>query len=172
MENRDSDLLRSLGVPIAYGIDPFLPSYTDAVELEVVERNVIGRWQKLAPQTALDWRAMRDAAADSGVVLLLVSGYRSIDDQAALFRKKLAAGQAIDEILQVNAAPGYSQHHTGKAVDIATPQSRPLTEEFGSTAAYEWLTINAVRFGFAMPYTRENRFGICFEPWHWSQLDN
>jgi D-alanyl-D-alanine carboxypeptidase len=99
---------------------------------------------------------------------LLVSGFRSVDYQAGLIRTKLDRGQAIEAILQVNAAPGFSEHHTGQAVDIATPGSRPLTEEFEDTPAFEWLTREADRFGFSMSYPRNNPFGLIYEPWHWS----
>src|SRR5690606_19361428 len=119
-----------LGIPPEYGIDPPLPSYADAERLEEVEPNIIGRMERLAPRTADDWRSMKAAAAEDGVALLLVSGFRSVERQIDLIRAKLARGEDIATILAVNAAPGYSQHHTGRAVDIATPGFRPLTEEF------------------------------------------
>jgi LAS superfamily LD-carboxypeptidase LdcB len=59
----------------------------------------------------------------------------------------------------------------GRAVDVATPGCRPLTEEFELTPAFAWLVDNAGRFGFAMPYGRNNAYGLSYEPWHWSQLD-
>jgi D-alanyl-D-alanine carboxypeptidase len=68
----------------------------------------------------------------------------------------------------VNAAPGFSQHHTGAAVDIASPGSRPLTEEFDQSGAFEWLTRNAANYGFSMTYPRENPWGFVYEPWHWA----
>ena len=74
----------------------------------------------------------------------------------------------ITDILEVNTAPGYSEHHTGRAVDIATPGSRPLTEDFESTDAFRWLQAEATGFGFAMTYPRDNPWGIIYEPWHWS----
>jgi D-alanyl-D-alanine carboxypeptidase len=91
-----------------------------------------------------------------------------VDYQADLIRKKIAAGQQIADILEVNTAPGFSEHHTGRAVDIATPGSRPLTEDFENTEAFQWLTTEAARFGFSMTYPRENPWGISYEPWHWS----
>jgi D-alanyl-D-alanine carboxypeptidase len=90
--------------------------------------------------------------------------------QADLIRKKLAAGQDIASILKVNAAPGFSEHHTGRAVDIATPGSRPLTDEFDGTRAFAWLQDHAQRHSFSMPYGRDNVYGFAYEPWHWSQL--
>jgi D-alanyl-D-alanine carboxypeptidase len=71
----------------------------------------------------------------------------------------------------VNAAPGHSEHHTGRAVDIATPGSRPLTEEFEQTDAFRWLSSRAVEFGFSLTYPRDNPWGIAYEPWHWSLKD-
>ena len=104
----------------------------------------------------------------SGIQLLIVSGFRGIEYQAGLIRKKLEAGQRIDDILKVNAAPGFSEHHAGTAVDIATPGSRPLTEEFEDTNAFRWLESRAIEFGFSMTYPRNNPWGILYEPWHWS----
>ncbi len=53
-------------------------------------------------------------------------------------------------------------------MDIATPGSRPLTEEFEETPAFKWLTENAETFGFSMTYPRDNPYGVIYEPWHWS----
>ena len=41
------------------------------------------------------------------------------------------------------AAPGYSEHHTGRAVDLTTPACDPLAEEFENTQAFDWLHLNA-----------------------------
>jgi D-alanyl-D-alanine carboxypeptidase len=166
----NSELFADLGIPIDYGRNPRRPAYAEAHELEDVEPNIIGRMQQLAPDTARDWRRMKSAAHADGVELLLVSGFRSVRHQADLIRRKLAAGVEIATILDVNAAPGFSEHHTGRAIDVATPGTRPLTEEFESSAAFAWLTEHGARFGFTMPYGRNNSYGFTYEPWHWSQL--
>lgn len=165
------DPFADLRIPSDYGRNPRRPKFKEATELEEVEPNVVGTMQRLAPETAAAWRKMKQAAADAGVQLLLVSGFRSIGHQAEIIRRKLAAGQSIQEILAVNAAPGFSEHHTGRAADIATPGTRPLTEEFETSTAFRWLQANAATFGFRMPYGRGNRFGFVYEPWHWSQVD-
>jgi D-alanyl-D-alanine carboxypeptidase len=166
----NSELFANLGIPIDYGRDPRRPGYTEAQDLEDVEPNILGRMQRLAPPTARAWREMKAAAFADGIELLLVSGFRSVRYQADLIRNKLAAGHDIESILKVNAAPGFSEHHTGRAVDIATPGSRPLTADFESSAAFAWLGKHAGRHGFAMPYGRNNIYGFSYEPWHWSQL--
>jgi zinc D-Ala-D-Ala carboxypeptidase len=131
-----SELFADLGIPSDYGRDPRRPKFAEATELMDVEPNVVGTMQRLAPETATAWHTMKASAADDGVPLLLVSGFRSVRHQADIIRRKLAAGQSIGAILAVNAAPGFSEHHTGRAVDIATPGTRPLTAEFESSAAF------------------------------------
>ena len=64
---------------------------------------------------------MKSCAAESEITLHLISAYRSPDYQYELLKRKLDAGQSLEQILQVNAAPGYSEHHTGRAVDVGTP---------------------------------------------------
>ena len=162
------ELHQELGIPADYGKSGGPPSYDEAQELVEVGPNLVGRMQRLAPAAAQQWQVMVDAAAADGVTLLIVSGFRSYEYQAALIRKKINAGQSITKILAVNAAPGHSEHHTGLAVDIATPGSRPLTEEFEDSRAFAWLGENAGRFGFSMSYPRDNPWGIIYEPWHWA----
>ena len=163
----DAALLAELNIPSSYGTDPHLQVYGETADLEEVEENIVGRMQKLRPQSCLAWRAMQAAAAREAIDLLLVSGFRSIEYQAGLIRRNLTAGQHIADILKVNVAPGYSQHHTGDAIDIATPGYKPLLEEFEDSPAFEWLRDNAAQYGFTLSYPRDNPEGIAYEPWHW-----
>jgi D-alanyl-D-alanine carboxypeptidase len=164
------ELHTELGIPDDYGLGGLRPVFEEAEELVEVGPNLVGRMQRLTPDTAASWQDMLTAARDEGVTLLIVSGYRSFEYQASLIRKKLNAGQVLSDILKVNAAPGFSEHHTGRAVDIATPGSRPLTEEFESSPAFAWLTQNAARYGFSMSYPPGNIQGYIYEPWHWAKL--
>jgi D-alanyl-D-alanine carboxypeptidase len=162
------ELHAELGIPASYRLDTGLPTYVEPAELVEIGPNLVGRMQRLTPEAARQWQGMVAEADKVGIQLLIVSGFRGIDYQAGLIRKKIEAGQSIGEILKVNTAPGHSEHHTGCAVDIATPGSRPLTEEFEDTDAYRWLESRAIEFGFSMTYPRDNPWGIAFEPWHWS----
>lgn len=161
-------LHQQLGIPAGYGDERNLPRYEEARDLIDIGPNLVGRMQRLTVAAAANWQELVAAAAADGIRLLIVSGYRSYEYQAELIRKKISAGQTIEEILKVSAAPGYSQHHTGSAVDIATPGSRPLTEEFETSDAFGWLTDHAAEYGFSMTYPRDNPYGFIFEPWHWS----
>ena len=107
-------------------------------------------------------RRLRD-----GLVLEAISGYRSHDYQLGIFERKLARGLSVDDILTVNAAPGYSEHHSGLALDIGAPGEPPAEESFELTPAFAWLHERAGGYGFAMSYPRDNPHGIVYEPWHW-----
>ena len=139
----------------------------EARKLVVAEIDACGREQRLVPAAAAAWRAMKAAAADADVALHLVSAFRSFERQCEIVRAKLAAGQSLKRILEVSAPPGYSEHHTGRAIDIGARENDPLDEAFDTTAAFAWLTRNAASHGFALSYPRGNRYGYRYEPWHW-----
>jgi D-alanyl-D-alanine carboxypeptidase len=117
------------------------------------------------------WLRMQQAALGNGVVLEAISGYRSHDYQLGIFDRKRARGLTVDDILAVNAAPGYSEHHSGLALDIGTPDQPPAEEGFEQTAAFAWLRQHAAGHGFEMSYPRDNPHGIVYEPWHWRFAD-
>ena len=144
-----------------------LPLFAETTRLAPVGLGTDGRDKALAPAAAKGWLAMRAQARTDGVELLLVSGFRSLEFQAVLIRSKLQRGMKIDEIIRVNAPPGYSEHHTGRAVDIGSANCPPLEDAFDRTEAFAWLGKNARRFGFSMSYPKANLHGFAYEPWHW-----
>lgn len=97
-----------------------------------------------------------------------MSAFRSYEAQRRIVERKRAAGQSWGEILAVSMPPGFSEHHTGRALDLTTPGCGPLTEAFEGTAAFAWLAARAAGFGFSLSYPRGNPKGVAFEPWHWA----
>jgi D-alanyl-D-alanine carboxypeptidase len=160
-------LLAELGLPPALYAERPLPLAPEAQRLTPVGLGTDGRDKLLTPSAARAWLSLREAAARDGVELLLISGFRSVDYQAALIRAKLARGLSPEEVLRINAPPGYSEHHSGRAVDIGCAGVAALDEAFETTPAYHWLSQHAARHGFRMSYPRGNRQGYLYEPWHW-----
>ncbi|HYD79010.1 MAG TPA: M15 family metallopeptidase [Paucimonas sp.] len=144
-----------------------LPLCHEAQELVVAETDAAGREYRLAPDAARAWRDMKRAAREDGVVLEIMSAFRSVERQIEIVRAKLACGMSVEAILRASAPPGYSEHHTGCAVDINTPGCDELEGVFEQTEAFRWLTANAGRFGFMLSYPRNNASGFIYEPWHW-----
>jgi D-alanyl-D-alanine carboxypeptidase len=126
----------------------------------------------LHPGAARAWARLRAAAQRDGIVLEAISGYRSHDYQLGIFERKRARGLTVPEILTVNAAPGFSEHHDGRALDIGTPGEPPAEESFEATDAFAWLRDHAIAHGFRMSFPRDNPHGIVYEPWHWYWMND
>ncbi|GAB3732355.1 D-alanyl-D-alanine carboxypeptidase family protein [Luteimonas pelagia] len=160
--------LASLGLDAdAYADRTGLPLVPEPDWLQSAGRDRYARPLWLHVDAAAAWARMRVHALRDGVVLEAISGYRSHDYQLGIFERKRARGLSVDDILSVNAAPGFSEHHSGRALDIGTPGEPPAEESFEATPAFAWLSRHARGHGFAMSYPRDNPHGIVYEPWHW-----
>lgn len=167
--DRLHERLDALGVDADdYGQRTGLPLVAEPDWLALAGSDRYRRPLWLLEPAARAWTRMHANALREDVALEAISGYRSHDYQLGIFERKRARGQAVDEILTVNAAPGYSEHHSGRALDIGTPGEPPAEESFERTPAFDWLTSHAQDYGFTMSYPRNNPHGIVYEPWHWS----
>lgn len=100
---------------------------------------------------------LRDALAQEGVHLDINSAYRSVAAQQALaesYRKKY--GEAY--VKAYVAVPGYSEHHTGLAIDLYLE------------SVDVWAKIHAklADYGFILRYPegKESVTGYAYEAWH------
>jgi D-alanyl-D-alanine carboxypeptidase len=164
--------MNDLGIPADYAVKRRLKPQPEETELVSAVASTDKRTVRLAPGTAAAWKQMRDFASSDGIALEALSGFRSVERQTEIIRGKLKAGEKLEVILQTVAAPGYSEHHTGRAIDIGVPGEPPLTEAFAQTKAYTWLKSHAHDFGFKLSYPKGNRHGFLFEPWHWCHHDD
>lgn len=124
----------------------------------------------LREPAAKAWFALSEDARQAGHSLIALSAFRSKEDQEYLFFEvKRQRGQDTTKRAEVSAPPGYSEHHTGYAIDIGdyANQDTYLSEAFENTAAFKWLEENAGFYGFEMSFPRDNEQGINYEPWHW-----
>ena len=108
-----------------------------------------------------------DGAAEAGIELLGVSGYRSYWTQNELYQTGLSL-RGYDHVSIYVAKPGCSEHQTGLAMDLGVSGCRDLTERFADTDAYKWLRKHAHEYGFIIRYPRGGtaETGYAFEPWH------
>ena len=129
-----------------------------------------GRTERLHAEAAVRFREMQATARQSGLELVTISGFRSKEVQETLFFH-VGQSQSLtpQERALVSAPPGYSEHHTGYAIDIGDGR-RPNTHlsiAFENTAAFQWLQANAAQYGFELSFPRDNEHGVSYEPWHW-----
>ncbi len=164
--------LEELGIPPTLFAHRSLPVFYEPAELMLVETGPDGREHFLVPEAGAAWRKLSAAAAGDGLSLFVASAFRSLEQQAEIIRRKLSLGRSLVQILTSSAPPGYSEHHTGRAVDVATSGCPPFEEEFEHTEAFQWLMLHAGSYGFTLSFPRENRYGYVYEPWHWCYHSN
>ena len=97
-------------------------------------------------RTAKAFRIMAKAASKAGIELRIRSGYRTFAKQAKLY-KQYRRGEG-----NLAAAPGYSNHESGRALDIYITDHR----------AFDWLQAHGTRYGFHRT--------VPGEAWHWEYL--
>lgn len=167
MRDRVAAILRELGIDEERVMRQGLRLQTECSTLVETELDVFGRQPRLDARACVAWQAMKTAALQDGVELQIVSAFRSVEYQKELFLRKLARGDTVETILRVNAAPGFSEHHSGCALDIGTPGFPHLEEVFEQSQAFAWLRMHAAGYGFHMSFPRDNEAGVVYEPWHW-----
>ena len=164
---RIEELARELGIPADYAKLRQLSIRVEATDLVSVGANPEGNNCRLIRPAARGWNYMHAAARKLDIELIPLSAFRSVDRQAQIIRGKLAVGEKITSILDTIAAPGYSEHHTGCAIDIGSDETPPLEEVFADTRAFAWLMLHAEEFGFKLSFPKDNLYGFVYEPWHW-----
>ncbi len=157
----------ALGIPEGYAEQHQLSWIDEPARLHYAGRDYVGRTLWLQHGAMQAWQNLRRAALATGIRLEAVSGFRSIGYQAGILRRKLERGLSVAQVLAINTAPGYSEHHSGRAIDVGTPGCAPAEEAFESTPAFAWLREHAAQYGFRMSYPRDNPHGVIYEPWHW-----
>lgn len=164
--------LSSLGIPFSLVEERNLPMFPDADEFMVIGNNSTGSPYYLIPEAGKAWFKLRDAAKSDRVTLTVASAYRSFQRQYEIVKSKIEKGIAPNVVFSVNAPPGYSEHHTGRALDLGTLNCIPLDKSFEKTSAFSWLQKNAKHYGFELSYPPSNTFGFEYEPWHWCYKRN
>ncbi|HEY9621452.1 MAG TPA: M15 family metallopeptidase [Crinalium sp.] len=161
--------------------DPTLPltrfghllyAEADADRLMVVgsySQDLEQRFERLLPDAGLALMRMIDAARMHGVWIVPVSGFRDAGRQEMLFKLQIQRQGSASAAAKSVAPPGFSEHHTGYAVDLADglARARDVTLRFGETDAFKWLMQNAHDFGFELSFPENNSQGVEYEPWHW-----
>jgi D-alanyl-D-alanine carboxypeptidase len=163
--DRNTPTLSSFDVPHAHRIT--MPRHDEANQLVSIGASFWGGPAHLAPPAAAAWQEMWGDAAKDGINLVIVSAFRSIKEQAALVQTFVERGMAMEDVVRHVAMPGFSEHHTGLAIDIGAVGRLDPVEQFASTVQFSWLMANASRFSFHMTYPENNEFGMTYEPWHW-----
>jgi len=119
------------------------------------------------------------------IKILIQSGTRNFFSQKKIWDEKFNGRRKIPgngditrikdpllrslKILEYSSMPGTSRHHWGTDFDINTLNNLYYEKGEGKII-YQWLEQNALKYGFARPYTKDRADGYREEKWHWSYI--
>ena len=162
--------------PIPLLVNPFNRLPYDFTPHALVPIDDAGR--TATPETVAAFNKMHQSAANAGFNLVISSAYRTIDRQITLFENAgglqfedyhcpTYGAQSIVQLPLRVAPPGFSEHHTGRALDLVCPNGT-LLDRNGPTDMGRWVAQNAYRYGFIVRYKPDNIHitGYISEPWH------
>lgn len=120
----------------------------------------------LTVEAARAYGQMADSAAAAGVPLRVTSSYRSYQSQVSTYNYWVGQNGTVGADT-VSARPGYSEHQTGLALDLAADTCS--LECFAGTAQSTWMLAHAAEYGFVNRYPAglESVTGYSAEPWHY-----
>lgn len=144
----------------------YLPEDYAVEELVMISNGCRLNEMMLEKTTAEAYETMCADMKELGMKIASTSAYRSYETQLALY-DNLVSEMGQTKADQRAAHPGFSEHQTGYAVDIAS-----LTEPnvaFYLSPESDWLKENAYQYGFINRYQEgyESITGVTYEAWHY-----
>lgn len=127
---------------------------------------------RLRSVATADLKNMMFAMDSAGISTIVLSAYRSFQDQDKLFEQYTSI-YGLDKANTFSAQPGHSQHQLGLAVDFTTTEiSNALDNSFANTKAGKWLHDNSYKYGFILSYPDgyDKSTGYEYEPWHYRYI--
>jgi len=119
--------------------------------------------QYLSKVAQVAFEKMCDAALEEDMHILANSAYRSYTDQQNVYDTylNLYGQNYVDNYV---AVPGFSEHQTGLALDVAAKDYNT----FKTSPEYTWMLENAYKYGFILRYPQEKQdiTGYKYEAWH------
>jgi LAS superfamily LD-carboxypeptidase LdcB len=174
----------------AGGMTKFLTGRYEQVTILSEIKDISGtKNHYLLPEVAKQWKAMsmafdKEKSKNSKQSLFLVSTFRNFNQQKSIWESKFSGQRKMREpvkgkspeeivslILEFSSAPGTSRHHWGTDLDLNALENSYFEKGGKGFEIYNWLSINAKRFGFCQPYNAKslrNNKGYEEEKWHWS----
>ena len=137
------------------------------VEEDYIPKNLITVNNFLINKEAYDnFINMKNDILKEGMNIRIISAYRSFSYQDNLYNNYLKK-DSKELVDTYSARPGYSEHHTGLAIDI--DNGKLDFNKFYLTKEFLWMQENAHKYGFILRYPKDKEYitGYSYEPWHY-----
>ena len=144
--------------------------WEECVQIDTVQ-NSLGETLQIEHKTYESFLKLRDALLLEDIQIELDSVYRTVEEQQELwdyFTEKYGEKYTKEYV----AVPGYSEHHTGLAVDIFVIKDGEIIRENDDMIAdkNDFAVIHnyLAEYGFILRYLegKEEITGYSYEPWH------
>ena len=147
-------------------------NWEDVIQLDTVH-NSLGEELQIEHEAYVQYIKLRDELLDEGVQIELDSVYRSVADQQEIWDAWSTDPELGEEYCKLYlAVPGYSEHHTGLAVDIFIMKDgeeiRDNDDMIADTEDFAKIHELLPKYGFILRYLegKEDITGYAYEPWH------
>lgn len=100
--------------------------------------------------------------------VIVVSAFRSVEKQQEIYQDRLDR-YGSEYAASYVADPGYSEHHTGLAMDLSIYTSLGLTYDIEEYKKCAWFNENYDNYGYILRYPEEKAgiTSINYESWHY-----
>jgi len=145
-----------------YGLDKnYVPS-----NLVSLPSTYTDNYCRLEQTTYNQFKKLVADAKKEGLNIICRSGYRSYNDQSYIYNSYVR-DNGLTWANQYSAKPGYSEHQTGLAIDVAAAGGNYGI--FANSKEFVWIKNNAHKYGFILRYLsgEENITGYNYESWHY-----
>ena len=122
---------------------------------------------------------LKDDLAKDGIIIELDSVYRSVKRQQELWDEwSNDPEKGIEYVKKYVAVPGYSEHHTGLAIDICLRVNGELVYEnddmIKEKEIFSKIHAKLSQYGFILRYLegKDDITGYAYEPWHLRYIDD
>ena len=144
--------------------------YESKVQLINV-KNSFGKEFQIEKETYKHFMKLRDEMLKEGIQIELDSIYRSVARQQEIV-EEFTEKYGTDYVNKYVAVPGFSEHHTGLAVDICLVIDGKIVDDNDEMIAqkeiFSKIHKKLADYGFILRYLpgKENITGYAYEPWH------
>lgn len=152
--------------------------WENEIQIDTVQ-NSLGEELQIEHKTYEQFLKLREALLKEGVQIELDSVYRSVEEQQEIWDAWSADPElGEDYCKKYLAVPGFSEHHTGLAVDIFIMKDgkeiRDNDDMIADTEDFKKVHALMPEYGFILRYPpgRDNITGYAYEPWHLRYVDS
>lgn len=125
------------------------------------------------------YKKLEKELKSEGIIIKLDSTYRSVKEQQELWNEWSEDPEKGPEyVKKYVAVPGYSEHHTGLAIDVCLEKDGKLIydndEMKKEKEIFKKIHSKLAKYGFILRYPegKKNITGYDYEPWHFRYIND